>query len=60
MDTTDIVWGAVAKAVTYQLKTPSGWVNVTRNVYATIRHSTNRRIILRNERKIINDEIINI
>jgi DNA recombination-dependent growth factor C len=61
MGSTDTVdWSSLNKSVTYQLRTPTGWVSVTRTTYATITHPQNRRILLRDEQKIINSELIKV
>ena len=55
-----VLWEKLAKEVTYQIHTPSGWLNITRQGYATIQNPQNRRILLKPEQTIINSELIKI
>jgi hypothetical protein len=59
-NTDSVIFSNLIRPVTYQIQTPSGWINVSRAIYATIKHPQNRRILLRDEQKIINDELIKI
>ena len=54
------LWERLVKDVTYQIHTPSGWLNITRQGYATIQNPQNRRILLKPEQTIINSELIKI
>jgi hypothetical protein len=58
--TATIPWSALVKPVTYQLRAAEYWINIPRNIYATIPNPQNRRILLRDEQKIINSELIKI
>jgi hypothetical protein len=51
-------FSTLIRPVTYQIRTPDGWINVSRAIYATIKNQQNRRILLRDEKKIINSELI--
>lgn len=53
-------WANLAKPVTYQVHTGDRWATVTRAIYATIRNPQNRRILLRDEKKVTNSELIKI
>jgi hypothetical protein len=53
-------FSTLTRPVTYQLRNGGRWINVSRAIYSTIKHPQNRRILLRNEQKIINSELIKV
>lgn len=58
--TAGIEWDKLSKDVTYQVHTGDRWATVTRAIYATIQNPQNRRVLLKQEQKIINSELIKI
>ena len=51
-------FSTLIRPVTYQLQNGGRWINVSRAIYATIKNPQNRRILLRDEQKVINSELI--
>jgi hypothetical protein len=68
MDTTNRITGAFAdavnwaklgKSVVYQVHRPDGgWVSIPRETYRTLTNSQTRRILLKDEQKIINSTLM--
>jgi hypothetical protein len=55
----DVNWAALTRAVTYQVCSQSiGWVNIPRTVYAQCANPATRRILLRDEQRIINSTLL--
>lgn len=53
-------WANLAKPVVYQVRAGDRWATVTRAIYATIQNPNNRRMLLKDEQKVIHDELIRI
>jgi hypothetical protein len=57
--TADIDWPSLSRDVTYQLYSPTGgWLPVTREVYRRLTNPQTRRVLLKQERKVINSTLL--
>jgi hypothetical protein len=56
----DVVdWAKLGKTVTYQVHRPEGgWVSIPRETYRTLSNPKTRRILLKDEQKIINSTLM--
>jgi hypothetical protein len=57
----DVDWEALPRAVSYQLFSPSaGWLPVSLDTYRKLNNPATRRILLRDEQKIIHGKLLDI
>jgi hypothetical protein len=54
-----IDWAKLGKSVVYQVHRPEGgWVSIPRETYRTLSNPQTRRILLKEEQKIINSTLM--
>jgi hypothetical protein len=55
----DVNWNELPRAVSYQLYSPeAGWIPITRATYAMCKNPSTRRILIRDEKRILTEPLI--